>query len=448
MLCCRTFCAGLLIFFLLGAMGQARRPQSHAIGIAITVDKSQIGEGQNVVVTALAKHANGDPATDLNLHAIVNGREWGAEYPTLPSGVAHLLLPLPEVGANSIVVTDGTATSSSVVVQVHPRHFDVVLDPDHLVGMEYETWFGPGYAQWGHEEAVPILGHYSSLDERVLRQQTLWLNETGINFVETDWTNNLTSAFPNAAAQECIDSTDRLLELYLKMKQHPRVVFLVGPEHNLWRNDQDKYDGPWYKAQMDYLDRHYLHNPRYQEMWLIYDGKPLVTYYLNGPRTGPPPHIVDPRFTIRYVSAWLQHTHADKYGAWSWYDQEATPTYRDGKVEALTVTDGYPAVHAPGKGLNNWIAADAGGKNYGQTYRTQWEAARKYRPRFLFINQWNEFVPPDQYNVNLSNDLEPTLITEKGDPRPSGWGFEYLNMTREEIQRYHEVISKEQNRRP
>ena len=437
----QRFLTSISILFGLCLPAYSRPPQSQEVRIEINVDKAEVGEGQNVVVTAVATRSNGNHATGLTLHALVNDKEWGAEYPTLPSGVAHLLLPLPEAGANSIEVTDGTNTSSPVVVEVHPRHFNIVLDPDHLVGMEYETWFGPGYAQWGNEEAVPVLGHYNSLDERVLRQQTLWFNEAGINFVETDWTNNLTSAFPNKTAQECIDSTDRLLELYLKMEQHPLVVFLVGPENNLWRNDKDKYDGPWYKAQMDYLYDHYLHNPRYKNMWLIYEGKPLVTYYLNGPRSGPPPNIVDPRFTIRYVSAWLQHTHGEKNGAWSWYDQEATPTYHEGKVEALTITDGYPGVHAPGKGLNNWIAADAGGKNYGETYRHQWEAAKKYQPHFLFINQWNEFEPPDQYNVNLSNDLEPTLVTEKGDPRPSGWGFDYLRLTQEEIREYHEVIS-------
>lgn len=440
----QKFIAAFLI--VIGSCVQAycQPPQLPAVNITIQVDKTQVGEGQNVVVTAVARNPNGSPAVGLNLHAQVNGRDWGAEYPTLPSGVTQLLLPLPEAGANSILVTDGSNVSSPVVVQVHPRHFNIPYDPDHLVGMEYETWFGPGYAEWGKEEAVTILGHYSSLDERVLRQQTLWFNEAGINFVETDWTNNLTSAFPNKTAQECIDSTNRLLDLYLKMEQHPLLVLLVGPENNRWRSDKDQYDGPWYKAQMDYIYDHYLNNPKYKGMWLMYEGKPLVTYYLNGPNPGPPPKIVDPRFTIRYVSAWLQHTHAEQYGAWSWYDQEATPTYYNGKVEALTITNAYPGIHPPAKGLNVWIAADAAGKNYGETYRTQWEVARKYKPHFLFINQWNEFMPPDEYNVNLSNDLEPTLVTEKGDPRPSGWGFDYLNQTREEIRKYHEAIQSAQ----
>ena len=440
----RTWTLLLSIFVTWWPAGQGvgLAPQSPSGNIVIEADKTDVGEGQNVVVTAIAKHADGTPAVRSNLHARVNGRDWGAEYPTLDSGVAHLLLPLPETGENLIAVSDGTDTSEPVTVHVHPRHFDIVLDPKHLIGMEYETQFGPGNAEWGAAEAVPLLGHYSSLDERVLRQQTLWFNEMGIDFVEIDWTNNLTSPFPNKMAQECINATDCLLNVYAKMGQHPLVLILVGPEHNLWRNTEDKYDGPWYKAQMDYIYQHYLADPKYRGMWLTYEGKPLVTHYLNGPRSSPPPEIRDPRITIRYVNAWLQHTHGDKHGCWSWYDQKATPTYYQGRVEALTITDGYPGIDAPGKDLDNWLAADAGGKNYGETYRTQWEIAKKYKPLFLFINQWNEFGSPDQYSVNLSNDMEPTVITEKGDPRPSGWGFYYMDLTRKEIQEYHEAIRK------
>ena len=139
------------------------------------------------------------------------------------------------------------------------------------------------------------------------------------------------------------------------------------------------------------------------------------TGYLNGPRSSPPPDIEHPRITIRYVNAWLQHTHGDKYGCWSWHDQRATPSYYKARVEALTITDGYPGVDAPGKDLDNWLAADAGGKNYGETYRSQWEVAKKCKPLFLFINQWNEFCSPsDQYNVNLSPRCptirEPVLV--------------------------------------
>jgi hypothetical protein len=259
-----------------------------------------------------------------------------------------------------------------------------------------------------------------------------------------DWTNNLTEAFPGKAAKECIAATDLLLNIYSTMPQHPKVFFMVGPEHNSWSGPKDVYAGPWFQQQIDFLYEHYIHNPKYRGMFITYEGKPLMLYYLNGPRSGPTPQLKDDRFTMRYVGAWLESTHQEQYGVWSWYDQSPVPTLYQGKAEALTVTDGYPSVHRGVGNLDNWLAQDAGGKNYGETYLTQWETALKTKPHFLFINQWNEFVPPDQYNVNLSNDmeptLEPTLMTEAGDSRASGWGFYYFNLTREKIAEYHARI--------
>ncbi len=435
----------MLAFFLSAQCLDAQALPASGVRISIQVNRKDIGEGQSVVVSALARKTEGNqPAVGIYLFAKVNGKRWGAKYKTLKSGVAHLVLPLPETGENSIRVTDGVNVSHPVDVQVHARHFHIVRDLNHIIIMEYETWFGPGYAQWGHEEAIPILGLYSSLDPRVLLQQNLWFDEMGINAVELDWTNNLGKAFPDPAAKECIKATNALLKVYGKMAQHPKFVFMVGPDHDRWSSRKDHYRGAWYREEINYLYQHYINNPRYKNWYLMYDGKPLLLLYLYGPRSAPPPRIKDNRFTIRYVTAWLQTTHAEKYGAWSWYDQTATPTYHDGKVEALTITDGYPAVRPPEKGLNNWLSVNAGGKNYGETYRTQWKVAMKYKPHFLFINQWNEFEPPDQYNVNLSNDMEPTIMTQVGDSRPSGWGFYYLNMTRHMIRKYHRVITHAQ----
>jgi hypothetical protein len=67
-------------------------------------------------------------------------------------------------------------------------------------------------------------------------------------------------------------------------------------------------------------------------------------------------------------------------------------------------------------------------------------------PHFLFLCQWNEFAKPDQFNVNLSNDMEPTIMTELGSHRPSGWGFYYTLLTRMEIARYHRIIAQTADR--
>lgn len=405
------------------------------------------------MVSAQARKAANAPAVGVRLQAYVNGQPWCASQRTLPSGVVHILLPLPEVGVNKITVVGPGVVSPAVTVQVKRRRFHIITDPHHLIGMEWEIWWGPGYAGWkksetmlggqyrGSEEAMPVLGHYSSLDPRVLRQQTLWFNRMGINFVEVDWSNNLTGPFPTPTSKECIAANKVLFNLYRHMRQHPKIVFMMGPEHNYWMNNRSTpYVGPWYTAQLNYVYRHFIANPKYKGLYLQYRGKPLLDLYLNGPRSSRPPQIHDPRFTIRYVGAWMQATHENRYGVWSWYDQNPQPTYFHGdksdKVEALTVACAYPAVHPP-----YWLALDAAGKNYGQTYRTQWRAAFKYQPRFLFLCQFDEFQYPDEYNNNLNNDMEPTLLEPPGSRRASGWGFEYVNLTRREIALYHAAIA-------
>jgi len=435
----RSLC-GLSSFILVCCFASAQAVVPSGPQVQATLDRAETGEGQSVVANALVQGTDGKPAAGIMVHAQLDGQDWGAQYRTLPSGVAHLVLPMPERGLHTITIMDGTSSSKPMQIKVDPRHFNIYEDPSHLVILEYETWFDPGYAQWGKQEATPLLGEYSSLDPRVLRQQALWFDEMGFNAVELDWTNNLTVPFPSKEAKECIAAMDALLKVYASMPQHPKLLMLMGPENNLWRDSKDVYNGPWFKAQMEYVYSHYIGNPKYRDMFVQYDGKPLMLYYLNGPRFVAPPNLSDPRYTTRYVGAWLQFTHEQRYGVWSWYDQEPTPTMRTGQAEALTVTDGYPSVHTTATGLNNWAAKDAGGKNDGLTYRRQWEVAMRTKPRFLFVNQWNEFVPPDQYNANMSNDLEPTLLTEKDDSRASGWGSYYMDLTREEISRYHAAL--------
>jgi hypothetical protein len=70
-------------------------------------------------------------------------------------------------------------------------------------------------------------------------------------------------------------------------------------------------------------------------------------------------------------------------------------------------------------------------------------SAATTKPHFLIVCQWNEFAGApdgspsyaDSYNVTLSNDIEPTSLTEcghvrQGDAGCGGWGFFYLNLMR------------------
>jgi hypothetical protein len=105
----------------------------------------------------------------------------------------------------------------------------------------------------------------------------------------------------------------------------------------------------------------------------------------------------------------------------------------------MTAVFGYPGnIADPSTG--NYESADADGKDYGVTFRNQWRKVIKAKPRFVFINQWNEFEPPDQWSQNMSNDIEPTLHRGFGSQGSGGWGFEYYLMCKAAIAKYQQKL--------
>ncbi len=409
-------------------------PSCAADGLTLSIRASNrtLAEGQIAAFTVIASHPDGKQIANVPLQPELDGKPWCGPFQTNQYGVCRFVLPMPLVGRHSVNVTSGTTASPSVYLQVTAIRYPVITDPKHLIGMDLETWFGPGYAQWGHQEATPVLGEYSSLDVRVLRQQTLWMNQLGINFVQLDWSNNLGGTWPDAPAREMRDSTNLLCKLYLTMKQHPLIVLLVGPDHG-------KFGTTQFMKQLNYIYDHYIKNPRYRKLFLDYLGKPLLDVYMGGPTRQSLPKWSSKRFTIRYVNAWLEKMDNVRDGYWSWYDRDPQVTVFRGEPEAMTAVFGYPGyISNPATG--NYESPDADGKDYGVTFRNQWQKVMKVKPRFVFVNQWNEFEPPDQWSQNMSNDIEPTLHRGFGNNGHGGWGFEYFLRCREAIRKYQKAL--------
>src|SRR3954454_25141973 len=61
-----------------------------------------------------------------------------------------------------------------------------------LIGLQYETWFTPRNAgSFETAEGIPILGKYSSFDQKVLRKHAEWFEDLGIDWLLLDWSNML-----------------------------------------------------------------------------------------------------------------------------------------------------------------------------------------------------------------------------------------------------------------
>jgi hypothetical protein len=341
--------------------------------------------------------------------------------------------------------------SNAVTVRVTKRPFPkVIRDPDHLVGVEWEPWFTPNNIPFSTGEAVPLLGRYDSFNRDVIRQHALWLVGAGVDFILVDWTNNLWDkqhwSERAPAVDELVKATTTMLDVYAKMRKEgipvPRVALLPSLENGV------RTTTTAINEQNQWVADNYLKNARYNGLWLTHEGKPLIVVFNgSGPKAleGQPP-VRSSDFTVRWMASQLQGNHFEKAGYWSWMDgvPHPIPTYHNGKAEALTVT---PAFFGDG----GWTAAPAMARRGGATFAEQFRYARTIRPRFLIINQWNEFagqpigggygeqhdVFVDSYSVPLSNDIEPTSTTMRGYRGDLGYGFFYQNLTRALIAYYH-----------
>ena len=443
-----------------------------------------------------------------------------------------------------------------------------------LFGIGYETWYGPRFpgGGWNTPEARPVLGHYSSLDPRVIRRHAHWIHDAGFNFILIDWSNNLGGCWTNGVADAIIGSTLRLLEEYTHLQRHPKVALLLGLDNN-------SIATPDFHAQIQRIEREILDKPQYAALWQNFDGKPLLNIFI-GPSPNPPPVYLNPRFTIRFMGAFHEIT-LNNSGLWSWVDRmaiangPATPIFpfqdhgllpwkagpswsliskgnmgycatahaggpggklisppftvtqrvitfncagvdfwvtsglkfpggkipggqdifvlRDASTGAVlrrTFPPGaaqyamrqwdvgnllgqqviFEANASPPNGLpqseslslnglaftrneqmvasvalggnegggGSWLNWDAHLRCSGATLVQFMDAAFRYEPEVMMIQQWNEFGAPDQYSVEASNDIEPTVVTELDGPYSDGWGYYYLDLVTKLIRQYRQ----------
>jgi len=331
--------------------------------------------------------------------------------------------------------------SKPLVVEVENREMPILPHDETLVGIQWEPWFTPKNAFWQTAHAVPIMGFYDSYNRDVLRQHILWFIDLGINFIMPDWSNHIWgkqhwNERPRET-NEIIHATTILLETLAQMRDEgmdvPKVVLMPGLSN-----------GPAttmtaINELLQWIDENYLMNPRFDGLWLDYDGKPLIVILDTATVAQTEPPVNDAHFTVRWMSTQLQSTHHHERGYWSWMDGSIRPvtTFRDGKPEVITVT---PAFFAEG----GWLRPTAKGRRGGTTYIETFKAALEDRPRVVLLHQWNEFagqaegqgygpnrdIYVDSYSVELSDDLEPVSLTApgyRGDK--GGWGFYYLNLT-------------------
>jgi hypothetical protein len=287
---------------------------------------------------------------------------------------------------------------------------------ERRVGIAYSTWHlsavwpkaGSPNAGWG----TPLLGTYASNDPRIIRQHALWLRQANVDFILVDWSNELgvnPAAGIGRGDHLFLENTTTLLfEEYIKLGDTPRISIMLGDGEIYHRQTFDLLQA---KANQVYTS--YVRNPKYSRLIETYLGKPLLVVFVGGDIEPHLPTWSDPRFTVRYMSAFVDSRSPafsrgllSIVGFWSWEDF-GVPTYTVfGKhPEAMTVVAAFRGAGSPGR---------AG----GQVFRNGWAQARRIGPKYVLAGTFNEWWVAEQGNPQKSKDIEPS----------KEWKFTYLDI--------------------
>ena len=483
---------------------------NHAIppqtSVLIHTEHTTFAMGRTARVEAVLQAGSGDSPQDYILLPYVNQRRWGSHERPDAAGRAVFMLPLPNPGPAGVQVLALKADtdhwmgldahrdlllagrlmpdpelgvrSNTVELEVAWRPISPRPPGSTLFGMQWEPWFNGGAGRWGTAQAVPVMGFYDSWNRDALRQHMLWLMDAGIDFILADWTNHIWGCkhwnerpdHTNAILHATQLALEVLAELRSEGLPAPKMVLFPGLSNGRPATIEALNE------QLAWIYHHYVRNPRFEGLWLEWDGKPLVVVLDTGAVAHPKgtaesafripffkqtlalsaseldvfravqETVDDEHFTVRWMSSQNETTRHHELGYWSWMDGTFDPpaTYRDGAAEAVTVTPAF--FNAQG-----WAHPSAAGRRGGATYFETFKAALQHRPRVVFLHQFNEYsgqpdgrgygpnrdIYVDTYNVELSDDLEPVSLTAPGyRGGTGGWGFYYLNLTRALIDVY------------
>jgi hypothetical protein len=298
------------------------------------------------------------------------------------------------------------------------------------VGMEYEVWFPgiPGGQQYWHPRwGTPLLGTYSSNDPRVIDKHAQWISDIGVDFILIDLANNSGNALRGRPIVRTFieGDTQAVFAEYQKLaasgQPHPKIVILLGAQNEGDVRGERVVTSGELQNEADAVYAQFV--SKYPQIYFNFAGKPLLVVYAGVPAFSASPKWSDPRFTVRWMSGYLESqpnlykNNPRTNTLWSWYDRDPVPAHHGESVEAVSVTQAYPGQRSWLDKSGKWPAQGRSGTGGRTTLLTQWNKAIGYNPHVILLNQWNEFgnknrgAPGtgDQYSAEYSNDLEPTI---------------------------------------
>jgi hypothetical protein len=367
-----------------------------------------------------------------------------------------------------------------------------IADSSHIAILEYEAWFGPNAVTFQDAEAMPLLqsadmknvgGGYDSEDPHVIKQHVAWMQYMGIDAASIDVTNNVGCIFSTGPVsrkfcnpsneqfrqnnRQILANTGNLYPAWTALRTPLKLVPLLGCQ--TWLDLAIGSDGKsGFQKEVEYFGRlagqypalnvRYLGHP----LMMMYTGTPVNPNLLSGclavlHRSG-----LDQEYTIRTIAGYLdsqstfwadpnEHPHgpieiSPRYRFWSVVDRlkpsyALYPTYSvipgtGGRVENLTASLATAGQSGWGCPEPTYCPDDA--LRYGSIgtyYKTLADfmaIACQLQPRFLIVDQFNEFSMSDEgWNADTSDDAEPTHL-------PQGWAYNAIRAIHDDISTYRQ----------
>jgi len=407
-------------------------------------------------------------------------------------GVTVLVLLLVTLSFTTLSASQ-TATATGPLIVDRDSHLIAILY-EAWFGPDAVTFQGTSAKPFLHSADMRRLGGgYDSADPAVIKQHVAWLEYLGLDAALIDLTNNVSCIFdsehfikkhvPNCTPQfrtqnqTIRDNTGNLYPAWAPLNTRLKLMPLLGGiDQNVLLKDTDGKTA--FEKEIEYFG---ARMGQYPERNVIYEGKPLMVIYLGAaqdpnPRDNPlwyqirkflkaHPEITS-KYTFRMMAGYLD-SQPDLwknqgvpdgpieinplYGFWSVVDR-LNPT-----CTVQPYCPYYPTYNLTGNRVENFTAsiATAGQNGWGcphpdappycpddalrfgrehsyATFEAFMDYAVQLEPIFLFIDQFNEFVSPDEgWNANTNDDIEPANL----------WGND-LKVVKRQIDAYRQKVGE------
>lgn len=297
-------------------------------------------------------------------------------------------------------------------LQAHPGFRDFEVNPQG--GPPHPTWY------W----AEPLFGYYKSTDPWVVRKHLIMIADAGVDFLFFDYTNS--------------GIYDNELAVFLRVAKELKSKGVAVPKLAFFLNFQ-----PEWKAEALY--KKWYKPGTYDDMWFMWDGKPLMMAAepTDAGKLKDPSVLPELQGYFTWRQTWALHDPAKYPTRWRFLD--GTPQRPalgpDGKIEQMVVskstggpintnmqTGGVSCVpgHQPVYD-NQWCSKDCA---KGLFFQEQWKTAGKIGAPILLVTGWNEWTASvwnthgvpflgkitnddgtgyfvDEFNMEFNRDLEP-----------------------------------------